>query len=266
LEYVICTEDKLIPVLEKDLATNAFTANQFETVIPNQSWDEKQKTTHLEVQFPNRTEAPRSGWLPRAAIQLRSECVLLKKLQPSEEDSVVDDSLDTLDASVSRKDCCKFPTVKRSTESYTSGTLQFRARRHKGRRLHAGSDLYRKKGEAAVAVASGTIIRGLYYFYQGVFAIEIKHPKFIARYGEIIGRLPKGLAKGKNVVAGKEVGYIGRVNSGCCVPMLHFELFKGTGIGSLTRYRLPPYDRRSDIMDPTDYLRQWEKAQFGESY
>ncbi|MGZ3805620.1 MAG: M23 family metallopeptidase [Pseudobdellovibrionaceae bacterium] len=266
LEYVLCSEDKTTDVLAKDLKTKVFSASRFETVIPSQSWDEKRKTSYLEVRFPDRENGPNSGWLPRSLVQLRNECAPLKKIAPSEEDRVVDDSLATLDPHVSRKDCCKFPTMRRSSQAYTSGMLQFRARRNNGRRRHAGCDLYRTRGEPAVAVASGTVLRGLYYFYQGVFALEIKHPKFIARYGEVLGKYPNGVARGKNVVAGQEVGYIGRVNSGCCTPMLHFELFKGSSHGSLTRHRVPPFDRRSDVMDPTGLLRQWEKTQFGKSY
>lgn len=91
-------------------------------------------------------------------------------------------------------------------------------------------------------------------------------PQFIARYGEILGSAPKGIAKGKNVVAGQTVGWIGKVNSGCCTPMLHFELYKGTSRGPLSRYRSPPFDRRPDVMDPTELLRKWEKTQFGKSY
>ncbi|HEY8270450.1 MAG TPA: M23 family metallopeptidase [Pseudobdellovibrionaceae bacterium] len=266
LEYVICTEDKTTGIFAQDLKTKIFSANQFETVIPSQSWDEKRKTTHVEVQFPAREEMPRSGWIPRDLVQLRAECIPLKKTAPSDEDAPVDDSLTTLDPRVSRKDCCKFPTTQRSSQPYTSGILQFRAKRNKGKRRHAGCDLYRSKGEAAVAVASGTVLRGLYYFYQGVFAIEVKHPKFIARYGEVLGKYGPGVAKGKNVVAGQELGYIGKVNSGCCAPMLHFEMYKGSAHGPLTRHRVPPYDRRSDVMNPTDFLKQWEKVQFGQSY
>jgi murein DD-endopeptidase MepM/ murein hydrolase activator NlpD len=265
LEFVICTENKTTAVLDRNLKTKIFSANQFETVIPSQSWDEKRKLTHVEVQFPTRNGMLNSGWIPRSLVQLRSECAPLEKIEPSDENIAVDDSLNTLDKSISRKDCCKFPTLKRSSAPYTGGILQFRAKRNNGRRRHAGCDLYRSKGEPTVAVASGTILRGMYYFYQGVFALEVKHPKFIARYGEVLAKFPKGVAKGKNVVAGQTIGYIGKVNSGCCTPMLHFEMFRGSSHGSLTRRHLPPYDRRSDVMDPTNHLRQWEKAQFGRS-
>lgn len=265
LGYVICTTDKTVPVLDKDLKP-VFTANQFEPVIPNQTWDEKQKSTHLEVQFPNRKDVV-TGWVPRGLVQLRSDCAPLNNGKDGGVSALDPDYTNIiLDASVSRKDCCKFPTRVRPSQSYTQGTLKFRASRNRGRRLHAGADIYRRKGDPAVAVASGNVIRSYYYFYQGVFAVEVKHPQFIARYGEVLGSVQHGIAKGNNVVAGQPIGLIGKVNSGCCTPMLHFELYKGTARGPLSRYRTPPYDRRPDVMDPTAYLKQWEKAQFGKSY
>ncbi|MBS1971321.1 MAG: M23 family metallopeptidase [Bdellovibrionales bacterium] len=263
LGYVVCTIDKSIPVFDKELKPVGH-VDQFEIVIPNQTWDEKQKSSYLEVQFPNRKDVT-SGWLPRSVVQTTQDCEPYKKKHPNEDDGI-DYSTIPLDASVSRTDCCKFPTIQRPSTSYAEGKTRFRAGRAGGRRLHAGVDLYRKKGEPAVAVASGRVIRGHYYFYQGVFAIEVKHPLFIARYGEVLGSIPKGALKGQNVVAGQTVGLIGKVNSGCCTPMLHFELYKGTSRGPLTRYRVPPYDRRPDVMDPTDYVRKWEKSQYGKSY
>ncbi len=263
LGYLVCTTVKVIPVFNKDIKLIGH-ADQFEVIIPNQTWDEKQKSAYLEVQFPNRKDLP-SGWVPRSVVQTTQACEPYKKEHPAEDDGI-DYSMIPLDATVSKTDCCKFPTALRPSISYAEGQTRFRAGRAGGRRLHAGVDLYRKKGEAAVAVASGRVIRGHYYFYQGVFAIEVKHPQFIARYGEVLGSVPKGALKGQNVVAGQTVGLISKVNSGCCTPMLHFELYKGTSRGPLTRYRVPPYDRRPDVIDPTNYIRKWEKAQYGKSY
>lgn len=266
--YLVCTTDKAVPVLDKDLKPIG-TVPQFEVIIPNQTWDEKQKSSHLEVQFPNRKDIT-TGWLSRDLVQTQADCVPYQKRGGGNSTTPVDDGVDysviPLDPSVSRTDCCKFPTQQRPSQSYAEGKTRFRASRAGGKRLHAGVDLYRKKNDAAMAVASGRVIRGHYYFYQGVFAVEVKHPQFIARYGEVLGTPPKGIAKGKNVVAGQTVGLIGKVNSGCCVPMLHFELYKGTSRGPLSRYRSPPYDRRPDVMDPTALVRQWEKKQFGSSY
>lgn len=266
--YLVCIIDKTTPILDKDLKPIG-KADQFEVIIPNQTWDEKQKSTHLEVQFPNRKDIT-TGWLPRSSVQTQADCAPYQKQHGGSGSGGADDGVDysviPLDPSISRTDCCKHPTLQRATQSYAEGKTRFRAGRAGGKRLHAGVDIYRKKLDAAVAVASGRVIRGHYYFYQGVFAVEVKHPQFIARYGEVIGTPPKGIAKGAKVIAGQTVGLIGKVNSGCCNPMLHFELYKGTSRGPLSRYRSPPYDRRPDVMDPTPYVRKWEQAQFGKSY
>lgn len=172
LGYIVCTTEKTIPILDKDLNPIG-TVDRFEDIIPNQSWDEKQKSSHLEVQFPNRKDVV-SGWIPRAQVQVKADCAAYAAHKPPAKDKEEDSDYTniTLDPAVSRKDCCKFPTTIRPSESYAEGKLRFRASRAKGRRLHAGVDLYRKKHDTAVAVASGTIIRGFYYFYQGVFAIS----------------------------------------------------------------------------------------------
>jgi murein DD-endopeptidase MepM/ murein hydrolase activator NlpD len=263
LEYIVCTEEDSVDVLDTELKKNLFEGDQFEVIIPSQSWNDKQNASYIEVQFPSRKSAPTSGWVSKSVVKLKSECL---ELTSNEDKPENDNNLDMTGIVLNTKDCCKFPTIKRSTESYAAGKLQFRARRRGGRRLHAGCDLYRRHGETAVAVASGVVIRGLYYFYQGVFALEIKHPNFVARYGEILGRQAPGVSKGRVVKGGQEIGKVGTVSSRCCAPMLHFEMYKGTTSGALTRYRRPPYDRRSDLMNPTDYLRKWEKAQFGHSY
>lgn len=264
LEYILCTADDLVAVKDPGLKTVLFKADPFETITPIQSWNEKQKSTHIEVQFPNRSGVQKSGWVPREVVQLRSHCKELRNDSSSPDND--NNDIDMTGVQLSTKDCCKFPTIKRSTQAYTQGILRFRARRSRGRRLHAACDLYRRHGESAVAVASGIIIRGLYYFYQGVFALEIKHPRFVARYGEILGKSLPGIRKGQIVKAGQQIGRIGTVSSRCCPPMLHFELYSGARTGPLTRYRLPPFDRRQDLINPTNYLRQWEKAQFGRSY
>lgn len=263
LEYILCMDEDSVEVLGPDLKKRLFTGDQFEPLLPIQSWDEKQKAPYLEVQFPRRRAPLNSGWVPRDVVQLKSECQEYKNSRESDNDN---NELDTRDVKLNTKDCCKFPTLKRPSLPYTQGKLMFRARRNRGHRLHAGCDLYRRKGEEVRAVASGIIIRGLYYFYQGVFAVEIKHPRFIARYGEILGSVPSEIRKASIVKGGQRIGSVGTVRSGCCPPMLHFELYRGTQSGPLTRYRRPPFDRRADLINPTEHLREWEKAQFGTSY
>ena len=141
----------------------------------------------------------------------------------------------------------------------------FEASRSGGRR-HAACDLYRTTNEAAVSVAAGKVVRSQYYFYQGTYAIEVEHVGGkVARYGEITGKSASGTGINQYVKAGQTIGYIGKVNSGCCTPMLHFEIYSGTADGDLTRSG-NKFNRRSDLLDPSPYLRDWERAKFGTSY
>ena len=138
----------------------------------------------------------------------------------------------------------------------------FKARRGGGTRSHAACDLYRYKDEPILSVAPGVVLRGLYYFYQGTYALEVRHSGgFIVRYGELTGKKEIGVSNGKKVKMGQRVGYMGKVNSNCCRPMLHFELFKGTKSGSLSQ-KGNKFQRRSDLLDPTHYLQKWESGKF----
>ncbi|HRO67587.1 MAG TPA: hypothetical protein PL182_08490, partial [Pseudobdellovibrionaceae bacterium] len=95
---------------------------------------------------------------------------------------------------------------------------------------------------------------------------EVQHPGgFIVRYGEVTGKKASNAGAGKSVKTGQTLGYIGTVNSKCCKPMLHFELYAGTKKGSLST-RGNKFQRRSDLMDPTKHLRKWEKMEFGTGY
>jgi murein DD-endopeptidase MepM/ murein hydrolase activator NlpD len=117
-----------------------------------------------------------------------------------------------------------------------------------------------------VSVNSGKVIRAPYYFYQGTYALEVKHSDGkVVRYGEITGKKPTGVTLNSALTAGQVVVYVGKVNSGCCTPMLHFEMYAGTATGALTTSG-NKFNRRSDLMDPTTYLSTWEKAKFGVSY
>lgn len=259
LDYLVCTQSGGLSVRDESLKKVLFSADQFEEVKPVQSWDGQSNKDYVQVQFPKRSN--KTGWVARRYVELKSKCSSYKETpaQPavsSAKVSGIDDAA-----------CCVFPTKERPTVSYKTGMRRFRYPRSKGRRLHAACDLYRNRGDAAVAVTNGTVIRDRYYFYQGVYAIEVKHSGgFVARYGEILGKAAAGVRKGASVKPGQTVGYIGKVNSGCCSPMLHFELYSGKAKGALSQLRSRPFQRRSDLLDPTDYLSKWEKARFGKAY
>lgn len=48
---------------------------------------------------------------------------------------------------------------------------------------HAANDLAAPAGTPVLAMDDGVVINGPYSFYSGTYALEIKHPQFIARYG-----------------------------------------------------------------------------------
>src|SRR5690606_7650455 len=118
-----------------------------------------------------------------------------------------------------------FPTIKRPMAPYLERPRRLGSPR--GGRVHAACDLYRSNAGEAVAIEDGQLLYNLNNFYQGPCELAILHDNgYVARYGEIYcnKRALKG-GTGTRVKKGQIVGYIKRVNSGCCKPMLHFELY-----------------------------------------
>src|SRR5687767_5689664 len=76
----------------------------------------------------------------------------------------------------------------------------FGAPRKAGFPIHGACDLMAPAGTAVLAVEDGVIIRGPYAFLpleaSTTYAIDVRHDSFIARYGEIDGRLVGGLKAG----------------------------------------------------------------------
>ena len=144
-----------------------------------------------------------------------------------------------------------FPLKHRPAESYKEPPRSFRAPRDKGR-LHAGCDLYAPVGTEILAMADGVVTQGKYAFYLGTFAIEIDHGEFLARYGEIRDVAP-GVTEGSHVTAGQVIAYVGRLD-GLNMSMLHLETNSKQAKGGLTDRNAPPFQRRSDLVDPTARL------------
>jgi murein DD-endopeptidase MepM/ murein hydrolase activator NlpD len=144
----------------------------------------------------------------------------------------------------------RFPLSARPAESYREGMRRFGARR-KGGRLHAGCDLYAPVGTPILALDSGVVVK-VYEFYLGTFALEVRHPKFIARYGEIKQGLAPGVYPDKPVTRGQPIAYVGKL-SGLNMSMLHLELYSGSAKGPLST-QTGPYKRRADLIDPTSIL------------
>jgi murein DD-endopeptidase MepM/ murein hydrolase activator NlpD len=118
---------------------------------------------------------------------------------------------------------------------------------------HAANDLAAPPRTPILAMDQGTVIQGPYSFYNGTYALEVKHPTFIARYGEI-ARVAE-VKTGDTVKEGQVLAYVGDQPG---QDMLHLEFFTGKLQGNLSTKpgTHPPYDRRDDVFDGVKYLDQ----------
>ncbi len=145
-----------------------------------------------------------------------------------------------------------FPFRAPPSDNYHTPPRAFGARRSGGERKHAGCDLYAPEGTEIMAMADGIVIKGPYDFYRGTYALEVKHDNgMVIRYGEIKQRLPRGIQSGARVSQGQIIGYVAKI--GRLHPMLHLEMYQGTGNGRLTQSG-NIYRRRADLVNPTSYL------------
>lgn len=273
-EYVVCTESTDLLVRNESLSKVIFEVKRHEPVKLFQGWGENRRSrvvkgkkySYVKAQFPEHEGNAYDGigWVSQDYIKLKSECAGFKEADSGKDDLTKSEPAPNVSITgLNDPNCCNFPLIMRPTASYESGMRMFGARRSGGRRLHAACDLYRRINEPIEAVAPGSVIRNPYYFYQGTYALEVKHAGgFVVRYGEITGRRVKGVHAGAKVRAGQTIAYMGKVNSNCCEPMLHFELYSGRRSGSLT-VGGNKYQRRSDLMNPTKFLRSWEERKFG---
>ena len=140
-----------------------------------------------------------------------------------------------------------FPLYAPPLEDFKSGGREFGAWRDGGTRRHAANDLVEFPGQPVYAVADGQII-DFYEFYYGTYAVVVDHGRFVVRYGEVSG-MWEGLKVGSSVRAGQKIAVVGHLH------MLHFEKYAGTHIGHLTNRANPPFQRREDLIRPTDFLQ-----------
>jgi murein DD-endopeptidase MepM/ murein hydrolase activator NlpD len=147
-----------------------------------------------------------------------------------------------------------FPLSFKPAESYKSGMRAFASNRSNSTRKHAGVDLYAPKGTSIRAMKDGKVIQH-YSFYLGTRALEIDHGDMVVRYGEISHVAP-GIIAGADVKRGQIIAYVGELvfKSGNKMSMLHLEAYKGTMAGPLTVRTAKPYQRRTDLFDPTKLL------------
>jgi murein DD-endopeptidase MepM/ murein hydrolase activator NlpD len=150
-----------------------------------------------------------------------------------------------------------FPLSFVPAESWNVAPRNYGAKRDKGKRKHAGCDLYAPVGTPVFAVADGTV-KQFGAFYLGTYALVVDHGDFVVRYGEIKKDTAQSLAIGSKVKKGQKIGLVGKL-TGLSISMVHFEMFSGKGNGPLTVKTKPPFMRRADLMDPASHLDAWAK-------
>ena len=109
-------------------------------------------------------------------------------------------------------------------------------------------------GAPVRAMADGVVLR-VYGFYAGTWAVEVDHGDFIARYGEV-GKDGILVSKADKVLRGQQIGEVGKL-IGLNVSMLHLEMYGTTespNKSDLTQRGNPPFQRRNDLIDPTDSI------------
>ena len=143
-----------------------------------------------------------------------------------------------------------FPLYSKPLQDFTSGGLGFGAYREPGRR-HAANDLLDYPGSAVHAVTDGKIIN-YDWFYEGTREVVIDHGHFIIRYGEIDYFWDESIRVGSYVHAGQKIAGVGQLWSNS--SMLHFEQYSGKLSGPLTVPSNSPYQRRKDLVNPTQFL------------
>lgn len=152
-----------------------------------------------------------------------------------------------------------FPFSAAALADYGAGIRAFGSCRDNCNRRHAAADLYANTGTGIRSVGDGVII-DYYEFYLGTWALVVDHGTFIVRYGEINRNLPQGVTVGTRVTRGQTIAFVGRL-VGLNQDMLHFERYTGTATGPLTVPGNAPYQRRRDLVNPTNDLRAWRYPQ-----
>lgn len=150
-----------------------------------------------------------------------------------------------------------FPVQNWTGATFRKAPLAFGSNR--GVRKHAGCDLYSSEGSEVYSVTNGRVIeisRNFIKSVPGIHAVAVDHGVHgVARYCEL--HLNPEIKIGMVLESGQVIGKIAKLEaSGHSFPsdMLHFELYSGKGKGSLTNLKNMPFQRRSDLVDPSDFL------------
>jgi murein DD-endopeptidase MepM/ murein hydrolase activator NlpD len=155
-----------------------------------------------------------------------------------------------------------YPLFQPATAPFTTGGRSFGAPRTG--RLHAAVDLLNPYKAPIRAIADGVVLQAPYFFYLATDALEVHHPGIgVVRYGEISPLALVDLKAGDKVKMGDVIAHVGQQSTtGFC--MLHLEMFTGKATGALTEPLSQPYERRSDLENPSTFVNKLHKLSFGD--
>ncbi|MEZ5428842.1 MAG: M23 family metallopeptidase [Pyrinomonadaceae bacterium] len=154
-----------------------------------------------------------------------------------------------------------FPLPKKVITYKTNWSCRFGAPRDGGRK-HGGVDLAAPAGTAVFAVDDGVVIEAAGGFDKyGTSVVSIEHGDIydddycIVRYGEVDTLMVR---QGSKVKKGDMIAKVGKQPGG---TQLHLEMYSGDLSGQFKQENNLPYKRRSDLIDPSPFVEQWEEKQ-----
>jgi murein DD-endopeptidase MepM/ murein hydrolase activator NlpD len=258
-QNIVCTQSDPLRIYDDSMQNVIYNIQRFQAIRVFQNWEgdreERQsgRTTYIKVLAHNARGQEFVGWAAAMYIKRPQDCPAFGLVGSPSGETIIEGSTIVVDNTTGD---FRFPTEQKPSAEYTrgSGGRYFGASR--SGRKHAACDLMRPSGEKVFAVSGGTVIQR-YRFYQGTDALEVKHDSgHVMRYGEVSTRTVGQSGNGDRVVKGQHIGYISNLR------MLHFEMYSGSGTGPLTVRGSNEYSRRSDLIDPTNFLKQWEDVTF----
>lgn len=258
-QNIVCTQSDPLRIYDDSLQTVIYNIQRFQAIRIFQTWngdrEERQsgRTTYIKVLAHNARGQEIVGWAAASYIKHPQDCPAFGLVGSPSGETLIEGSTIVVDNTTGDY---RFPTEHKPSSDYIHGAGGRYFGASRSGRKHAACDLLRPSGEKVFAVSGGTVLQR-YRFYEGTDAIEVKHDSgHVMRYGEVSTRTVGQSGNGARVVKGQHIGYISNLR------MLHFEMYSGTGTGPLTVRGRDEYSRRSDLMDPTNYLKQWEEITF----
>jgi murein DD-endopeptidase MepM/ murein hydrolase activator NlpD len=141
-------------------------------------------------------------------------------------------------------------------KGFTAQGRNFLANRsgEKGKRYHAGIDIFGDYNDLVVAIESGVVLN-FAFFYHGVDRLFVQCDSgVVINYGEVDPRSKKefNLTPGRRLQAGEPIARIGRMTGGS--SMLHFETYPKGTTDNVRLWASEPTSKRALVRNPTQYL------------